>query len=820
MNIYDNSLEMSPYDELRDAQKDGIEQAIEAAEHDGFLVLEGACGTGKTLLSMLPFLSYVEDPSSKYERVVAITSVKQQMEIFEKEVENINEQRVEDGELPFSSITLSGKSDVCPYVKHNAIEGKSIQTTCESLREGTRKALEDAEDKEQGAELLADRSSEGEIRRFDSDGAFTYPYPVDNEPETSYCPFYAGYLAERYGAMEDGDYDPAEVVPQDLKTSGVISKTDVVRESGAAGMCPHSVMGDLLETTDVVIGNYQHLFDPKTRNFSDAAIDENTLLIVDEAHNIVPRVRDILSRKMTLTLFKDGVRELQEVDAVMNDKFGTEGHWDAKSKLSGESSIFKTVQGVEKGEEFFGLYRDKDISTFISSDIEDEFKDQFNTDNVTFGKVIDTYEEILSKLYTKIMEFLDGKVDTSISDDDEQVVALRDTDSLGQDNFTQYLTMSGNAELLSFIDKIGVVVTELLSEFHQEVYDQPINESQFQEISEFWSDWITLDHRRYFPAISVTDRNYLPNAKRISKEWQEEITTTLELKNCLPRNEIQEIVSEVGAGIFMSATLEPLDMYIEETGLSDFTERPILQQTYGLHYPKENRETFTVNTTPFTSSNRGRRFDYTGSYNQEGVRKEYMDTIVSTVKTTPGNVLVTMPSYSECEWAGEVVEDNTNVMKSDILVDSSSSLSSTTELKEEFFDGGKKVLITSAMGTLTEGVDYEKDKLLSVVVCGVPIVNTYTKFHKAVRTTYDEFFTDGYELAFTLPAVRKTRQAVGRVIRSSDERGIRILADKRYVQSIDNWDSVHKFFPEYVMEETVEETVSGLETACEEFWNN
>ena len=35
-----------PYDE----QVDGIDAAVETAREDGFLALEGACGTGKTML--------------------------------------------------------------------------------------------------------------------------------------------------------------------------------------------------------------------------------------------------------------------------------------------------------------------------------------------------------------------------------------------------------------------------------------------------------------------------------------------------------------------------------------------------------------------------------------------------------------------------------------------------------------------------------------------------------------------------------------------------------------------------------------------------
>lgn len=823
MSSYQSAVDLSPYDDLREVQKDGIKNAIEAVEDDGFLVLEGACGTGKTLLSLLPFLSYVDDPTSDYERIVAITSVKPQMEIFQEELEMINTAREEADEEKFSAVTLAGKQDVCPYVKHNGIEASSIQTTCESLRDGTRQVLSEADDKVSGADKLVETSKVGGgVRRYDTDGVFDYPFEVDDEPDTKFCPFYAGYLGSMYDAMEDGEYDPAEVVPFDVSESGVMSITDIVSESGNAGMCPHSIMGDLLETTDVVIGNYYHLFDPRTRNFSDAAIDDDTLLIVDEAHNIVPRVRDILSREIGMTTFKDGLRELRELKSVFLDDFDRdEGHWDSRSKLAGESSIFTTTQGVEKATDHFSQFKDREISDFLESDegeaIEKLFPDK---EHVSLTDVIVEYEALYTDLYEKILDFIEPEItDSEISETTDQEIPLRDADSLEMDKFTQWLQLRGGTTLLKYANSVGEQVTELFSVVHQEIYDEPITDSHFETMCNFWSDWMTLEQDRYLPMVTVGNRNYLPNANRIQKDWQEEYSVQLNLKNCLPRREIQDIVSEVGGGIFMSATLEPLEMFAKETGLSEFTDRPIIKRSYPLRYPKENRESIAVNSTKFKLSNRGKRYNYRGNYEYDGVRKEYADMILDVVESTPGNTLVVMPSYSEAEWAGDVIVDKTNLAENDVLVDSPSTMSETNELKEEFFDGGKKVLVTGAMGTLTEGIDYDGDKLKSAIVCGVPIVNTGTPFNTAIEATYDKYFDNqGFDYAFTLPAVRKTRQAIGRVIRSEDERGVRVLADERYVPSRDLWDSVHEFFPQTLTDELKELDSSRVRRTMDRFW--
>ena len=81
-----------PYDD----QVDGIETAIETAENGGFTALEGACGTGKTMLALTAGISLVRDPESDYERVVVLTSVKQQLRQFEEDLRTINENLPDD----------------------------------------------------------------------------------------------------------------------------------------------------------------------------------------------------------------------------------------------------------------------------------------------------------------------------------------------------------------------------------------------------------------------------------------------------------------------------------------------------------------------------------------------------------------------------------------------------------------------------------------------------------------------------------------------------------------------------------------------------
>ena len=183
-----------------------------------------------------------------------------------------------------------------------------------------------------------------------------------------------------------------------------------------------------------------------------------------------------------------------------------------------------------------------------------------------------------------------------------------------------------------------------------------------------------------------------------------------------------------------------------------------------------------------------------------------------------------MPSYAEAEWiaselegrlTGGTVAGGSGGADADggsgtkpVLLDVASGDHATESLKDEFFAGEGKVLVTSLRGTLTEGVDYRGDRLGAAIVRGVPIVNTASPRTKAVRRAYDEAFGDGFAYALTVPAVRKARQAVGRVIRSPEDVGVRVLCDERYAR--DSWDSVRGYLPEDSEYQPVSPDMLGL----------
>ncbi|MFO7834951.1 MAG: hypothetical protein R6V31_13120, partial [Halohasta sp.] len=318
-------------------QADAIEAAIETVRTEGYLAMEGPCGTGKTMAA-LTAAAFLLRETDRFENVVVATPVKQQRQQFIDDLRTINRGLDE----PLSGVGLVGKADLCPYGREDSFPADtSVQSRCEELRETTADLVRSEDsgghrgdggsavgestaaepvdlDREAGPEPAAviegvddaadqwwdaDRARElADTARRDlsaGDGdpietaGVSAPYGTaqpaapaeftEGESTPLYCPFEADWYAR----------DTGSPVGFETGTDHVLSTREFLPAAVEAGTCPHRVMSVLLEDADVVVGNYNHLFDSRTRHLTESILDERTLVIVDEAHRLEERVRDL-----------------------------------------------------------------------------------------------------------------------------------------------------------------------------------------------------------------------------------------------------------------------------------------------------------------------------------------------------------------------------------------------------------------------------------------------------------------------------------------------------------------------------------------------
>jgi DNA excision repair protein ERCC-2 len=770
------------FDQPYENQRDAIESAIAVGAENGYLAMEGPCGTGKTMAALTAAATLIREGS--YDNAVVVTPVKQQRQQFVEDLRVLNA-GLED---PLPGVALVGKRDLCPYGREGVFpDDVGTHERCEELRETTA-ALVDGEsaggdpvaeaavgadddeavwwDPERAGDLVREaRVDAGQQQiagaQLATAGAES-PYPPaqpsaeTDSGEELYCPFEADWYARNRGSP----------VGFGIGEHSVVTAEEYLPAATERGTCPHRVMRVLLEEASVVVGNYNHLFDPDSRPLLASVLDDSTFLIIDEAHRLEERVRELLS-----------------------DRVGTETLKRARNDL--ETVLTRAGETDERRAAVRAELQERDVSF----------------EALREGRAF--YDDLLTWLDGRIETALDAEVAgwrTGEVPDRDLEVPLRDPETVERDELTAWAETAGyTGELWRTLSTIGGATEAAMESLGLD--RSPVCTAVGAVMERWWS----RDHARNLRELELE-----PSPSR-RDGWEGAYTAGLVLFECMPGESLRGIFDGLGGGVLMSATLEPLDVFTEVSGLAALgADRTVRERTYGLAFPEENRASWLVDAAPFTAHNRGDPAENADPESWNRTRDEYAHAL-RTLARSPGNVMLAMPSYREARWAGSYLEE---AVEKPVLVDTSSSFAETERLKSAFFDGGGTVLVTSARGTLTEGVDYDGDKLHTCAVVGVPLVNIGAPRVRAVQRAYGDAFGEdnAFEYALTVPAVRRARQTIGRVIRGTDEVGVRALVGGRYAEGARH--SVHGYLSPAEREEFVRMTPEFLSGQLDRFWDH
>ncbi|MBT4192626.1 MAG: hypothetical protein HOE11_04925, partial [Candidatus Diapherotrites archaeon] len=99
------------------------------------------------------------------------------------------------------------------------------------------------------------------------------------------------------------------------------------------------------------------------------------------------------------------------------------------------------------------------------------------------------------------------------------------------------------------------------------------------------------------------------------------------------------------------------------------------------------------------------------------------------------------------------------------------------------------ILLAVSGGSIAEGVDFPGEHLSGAIIVGIPF-GRMGLYSKALIAFYEKRFHKGWEYAYNAPAISKSVQAAGRVIRTETDKGICMFLDKRFSDK-----KYEKFFP-------------------------
>ena len=156
-------------------------------------------------------------------------------------------------------------------------------------------------------------------------------------------------------------------------------------------------------------------------------------------------------------------------------------------------------------------------------------------------------------------------------------------------------------------------------------------------------------------------------------------------------------------------------------------------------------------------------------------------TVLDWLRREPGNCIVYFPSYrylQDC--LAQMRTLGLDAVRPGLWVQQreDAGRDQLLQLLEERRDVAALCILGGVFG---EGIDLPGDQLSSVVIVGVGLPQ-FNRDTEQLRTWYQQLYGAGFDYAYLFPGMQKVDQALGRVIRSSTDRGRALLIDSRYAE--------------------------------------
>lgn len=221
---------------------------------------------------------------------------------------------------------------------------------------------------------------------------------------------------------------------------------------------------------------------------------------------------------------------------------------------------------------------------------------------------------------------------------------------------------------------------------------------------------------------------------------------------------------ECHASIHMSGTLDPITEYRDSLGLGGET----LVRYFKSPFPPEN--CLVLHATDVTT-----RYEILA--HDDGMLKRIESYAIELCNRIHRNTAIFFTSYT---MMGQFLKDGliSRVNGPVYIEEKGMAQSELMDTVDRFRHEEGAVLLAVYGGRVSEGLDFPATDLEMAILVGIPYPRPSAR-SKALLAYYDMKFNKGWEYAVKTPAVRRMRQAMGRVIRSEKDRGVVVILDER-----------------------------------------
>ncbi len=532
-------------------------------------------------------------------------------------------------------------------------------------------------------------------------------------------------------AFAKGHFDRVnEALYELLTTRDAFTREEIEREALKREVCPYALARDLTEFSDCIICDYNYVFDASValrQFFGEGKKTGDYLFLVDEAHNLVERARDMYSADLSLGQLGRAKQLIRGIDRRLSSYL---------SSLTGQLKYLA---------EEFEEQRLSGNKYMIADDI---------------GGVVDAAGTLAGRFLELMQEksHPNGEQNKNDGYDPAQLTITdaypslrsRESDSVKKEGVTGGEVSGGSVKA----DRFG------------------------DEILEFYFELVHFN--------DVCDR--LDKRYRVYMEQTEGGDHRLKLLCVDPSHNLAEYLSCGRASVFFSATLLPVSYYMDllvgnrddytvyASSIFDPSKLGVFIDTgvtsrYARRGPEEYRK-IAEHIREIVGCRRGNYLVFFPSYSfLENVCDLYFE-------------LYGENNSYELRDEGTRYADEEESWPDDALYICQAPEMSEQD-REDFlgeFAGGKNggVIGFCVMGGLfAEGIDLAGESLIGAVIVGTGLPQISNE-RDILKKYFDDNGRDGFDYSMKIPGMNKVLQAAGRVIRTEEDTGVIALLDERF----------------------------------------
>ena len=590
--------------------------------------------------------------------------------------------------------------------------------------------------------------------------------------ETECIPEYCPYAKGHYDRVNEAIYDL-------LTSKESFSREQIEIYAEKHRVCPFEMCLDMSLFADTVICDYNYLFDPHVylKRFFSEGSQGNYIFLIDEAHNLLERGREMYSA----VLFKEQFPELRKKlkQTILSEMSG----YRKKSDISGQMTLDMTFETTDSSD-----YRDmtetddEDVDRFGTEQTEEEFEQLEKT--VPAGKNRG-YSVLVRQGYADKMLYQAEKCNR------------------------QMLVLKRECEQCRIVQEIDSFVQPLMR--LQAVLDDYLGEPEEEQVpirEELLDFYFEISH--FLEIYELLDENYVKYTQIC-----EDGSFFLKLFCVNPAENLKRCMNRGRSSILFSATFLPIQYYKKLLGGT--------QEDYEVYahsvFSPEKRALFIAE-------------DVTSKYTRRSPEEFYNIAryIEEIVKNRHGNYMVFCPSYSFLRSVYEQYTEHFSGEGRECIIQSEYMSETDREAFLGRFRGNEdfdlqcdidmdieeedSILIGFCVlgGIFGEGIDLKNDSLIGAIIVGTGLPQVCFE-REILKEFFEEDGESGFDYSYRYPGMNKVLQAAGRVIRTVEDVGIVALLDERFLQF-----AYQRMFPrEWEHFEKV--SVDTVAKRVERFWN-